>query len=194
MSLPQPYASIKLLDLTPFGYYGNTAQIAHIFETHPMIRTALEIGSWIGVGSTFHIGNLLKERGGKLYAVDTWLGSSTQQPGREHYEPFLKEMYQLFLSNMIHLELTDVVVPIRMRSLEAAKALNVTPDLIYIDGEHTYDAVYEDMTAWYPFVQKRGILCGDDWTWESVKKAVVRFAEDHQLKIAYLDNFWLIQE
>jgi hypothetical protein len=189
MSLPQPYASIQLLDSYPFAYYGNQKEITYLFDTYP-IQTALEIGSWIGGGSTAHMASLLKERHGKLYSVDTWLGNSTQQPGRVHYQPILKHVFHQFLSNMVHWGFTDVVIPIRMRSLEAAQALNVTPDLIYIDGEHTFDAVYADMTAWYPFVEGRGILCGDDWTWESVRKAVERFAEERTLTLASSGNFW----
>jgi hypothetical protein len=77
-----------------------------------------------------------------------------------------------------------------MKSVEASKALHVKPDLVYIDGEHTTEAVYEDLKAWYPLVQGHGILCGDDWSWDSVKKAVERFAREKQLTIEASGNFW----
>jgi predicted O-methyltransferase YrrM len=192
-SLPEPYASTKILPEYPFGYYNNNAQIAKLIE-QPQVRTVLEVGSWIGGGSTRHIGNVLKLKGGTLYAVDTWLGSSTQQPGEPHYQPILSQVYEQFLSNMIHWGLAQTVVPIRMDSLTAAKTLNVQPDLIYIDGEHTTEAVYADLVAWYPFVEEKGIFCGDDWGWSTVQAAVIQFAQEKGKKIQASGNFWLLTD
>ena len=48
-------------------------------------------------------------------------------------------------------------------------------DLVYIDGDHTYDSVVKDLAAWYPKVKKGGIICGDDINWPGVKKAVDEF-------------------
>ena len=95
---------------------------------------------------------------------------------------------------MIHWNLTEIVIPIRMKSREAAQALNVRPDLIYIDAEHTTEAVYEDLTAWYPFVENHGILCGDDWGWESVRIAVQKFAAEKSKQIYASGNFWYLYD
>lgn len=191
--LPEPYGSVQVLKEEPFGYYDNGCQINDIFEKND-IRVVVEIGSWIGGGSTRHMGDLLKNRQGTLYAVDTWLGNLEQQPGREFYQPILTYVYQQFLSNMIHWNLTDVVVPYRMKSVEAAKTLQVRPDLIYIDGEHTIEAVYEDLVSWHPFVKDSGVLCGDDWTWETVRIAVARFAAEKNLAIEASGNFWRLHK
>ena len=191
--LPEPYASIKVLSEYSFGWYANAQEIENLFSQHE-INVVIEVGSWIGGGSTKHIGELLKSRRGKLYAVDTWLGNVTQQPGQCHFQDILPKVYQQFLSNMVHWDLTDVVVPIRMKSLEAAKALRVKPDLIYIDADHSTEAVYQDLTAWYPFVKKGGILCGDDWTWDSVRAAVEKFAAEKRKKIYASGNFWRLYD
>lgn len=132
-SLPEPYASLEVLPEYPFGYYWNAPDIEELFAKHD-IKLVVEVGSWIGGGSTRHFGNLLKGKQGKIYAIDTWLGSSTQQPGEVHYQEILPRVYEQFLSNMIHWDLTNVVIPVRMTSLEAAKVLNVKPDLVYTDG------------------------------------------------------------
>ncbi|MEI8365436.1 MAG: class I SAM-dependent methyltransferase [Parachlamydiaceae bacterium] len=192
-TLEEPYASTELIPEYPFGYYLNAPQIHQLFRQHD-IHVVVEVGSWIGGGSTRHMGNLLKEKGGLLYAVDTWLGSSTQQPGQEHYQPILSQVYQQFLSNMIHWDLTHCVIPVRMDSLLASQTLQVQPDLIYIDGEHTTDAVYADLCAWYPFVEHHGILCGDDWTWASVKVAVKQFAREKGKQIIASGNFWCLSD
>lgn len=202
--LPQPYSLIKILPEYHFsGYFLNESQLSEIFSKND-IRVVLEVGSWIGGGSTKYMGELLKQKKGTqkkgkqkkflLYAVDHWLGSSTQQPNEVHWQSVLDCVYQQFLSNMIHWKLTDVVIPCRMKSQEAAASLNVVPDLIYIDGEHTTEAVIEDLKLWYPFVKNRGILCGDDWIWDSVRIAVTIFATENNLDIEASGNFWRLHE
>jgi hypothetical protein len=190
--LQEPYASVPLMPEYPFGYYCNQQQIEELFKKHE-IRVVIEVGSWLGGGSTRHMAEMLVKNKGVLYAVDTWLGSSTQQPGQMHFQPILKLAYPQFLSNMIHWNLTDVVIPLHMRSVEAAQILKVQPDLIYIDGEHTKEAVYEDLTAWYPFVKDHGILCGDDWCWDSVRAAVEQFAAENELTIVSSGNLWQLE-
>ena len=45
-------------------------------------------------------------------------------------------------------------------------------DLIYIDGDHTYEGVMKDLRAWWPKVShEKGLIAGDDITWGGVKAA-----------------------
>jgi predicted O-methyltransferase YrrM len=37
-------------------------------------------------------------------------------------------------------------------------------DFIYIDGNHSYDAVKDDLTKWYPKLKKGGLIAGDDYS------------------------------
>jgi hypothetical protein len=39
----------------------------------------LEIGSWIGNGSTITLGEFAKKSGGILYCVDTWAGAAVEK-------------------------------------------------------------------------------------------------------------------
>jgi hypothetical protein len=36
-------------------------------------------------------------------------------------------------------------------------------DFVYLDANHRYDAVREDLHAWWPKVRKGGMLAGDDY-------------------------------
>ncbi len=40
---------------------------------------------------------------------------------------------------------------------------NNSLDLIFIDGNHTYKYVLEDLENYYPKLKKDGIICGDDF-------------------------------
>jgi len=172
-------------------YYSNAKEIEEIFQTH-QITKALEVGSFLGTGSTAHIGQLLQSRkGSNLFAVDHWLGSYNHQEGLNAYDPILPLLYDQFLSNMIHLKLTNVVIPIRMESVAAAQYLNELFDFIYIDAEHLEEFVYNDLVAWYPHLKENGVFCGDDWgTSEDVRIAVTRFANENNLELIHTSNFW----
>ena len=185
-----PYSGVELLPFNDHGWYGNGPNIARLFQKHP-IRVVVEIGSWMG-SSTRHLASMVPE-GGMVYAVDHWLGSSEHIGGQER--PYLHTLYQQFLSNVIHAKLTDKITPVRMDSVSAARALHhVVPDLIYLDGSHEYEAVYADLTAWFPFVKGHGVLCGDDWWWGTTREAIVQFAKERNLRTIVEANFWYFEE
>jgi predicted O-methyltransferase YrrM len=178
-----PYKGFEVLPFDPQGWYAHTHRMEKVFKEHK-IQVVVEIGSWLGK-STRHIATLLP-KGGKVYAVDHWEGSPEHQNNER-----LTNLYHQFLSNVIHAGLTDKIVPVKMDSLSAAKQLEGTKvDLVYIDGAHETEPVLKDLNAWYPFVKGHGVICGDDWRWESVAKAVTIFAKENNLKIYHKKSFW----
>jgi predicted O-methyltransferase YrrM len=77
----------------------------------------------------------------------------------------------------------------RSRSVEAASAFaDDALDWVYIDGDHTYEAVKADLEAYYRTVKPGGYLAGDDyglagWWGDGVTRAVDEFAANAQLTI-----------
>jgi hypothetical protein len=52
----------------------------------------------------------------------------------------------------------------RMTSVDAAAAvIDYTMDFVYVDARHDYDAVMEDLNAWYSKVRPGGIFAGHDY-------------------------------
>jgi hypothetical protein len=180
--LPKPYNELKtVLPYDEHGWYANKRPMKQLIRDYD-VKVVIEVGSWLGQ-STRHIAGLLPQEG-KVYAVDHWQGSLEHQPGQATHGKDLRLLYDQFLSNVIHAKLTDKIVPVRMPSVEAAKALtDVKPDLVYIDASHEFEPVYQDLTAWFPYVKGHGILCGDDWAYPEVQKAVEKFAGENGLKI-----------
>ncbi len=108
----------------------------------------IEVGSWKGYSASF-LGQVAKECGGHLYCVDPWV----------------KSPLDLFWDNMKALRLTDHVHPLMMRSAEAASIIdNHRADLVFIDADHMYPSVREDIMLWRRKVRSGGILCGHDGT------------------------------
>lgn len=67
-------------------------------------------------------------------------------------------------------------------------------DLVYIDGDHSTEAVYNDMATWYPKLKTNGLLFGDDFGWATVKSAVVEFCAKNKISLQILKNKWLIEK
>jgi Methyltransferase domain len=87
------------------------------------------------------------------------------------------------------------VVVHRLPSLGAATIFaDATFDWIYVDGDHSYEAVKSDLTAWFAKLMVGGWLAGDDYDWRdekgdlSVKRAVDEFISEHGLAPADVQN------
>lgn len=186
--MSEPYISTRTMPVYNHGWFSYENQITldkFFLEMKP--QTVIEVGTWLG-SSAIHMAKLL-EKGGKLYAVDTWLGSE-EHMNHPDFKVLLPNLYLQFLSNVKHHGVATKIIPIRMSSLEAAFALDTIADIIYIDASHDTENVYKDLLAWYPHVRQGGILCGDDWGWNSVSKGVQLAAEELGQTIHFLGNFW----
>ncbi len=59
-------------------------------------------------------------------------------------------------------------------------------DFVYIDGNHYYEFVLEDLRNCYSRIRCDGVLCGDDFDWGEpdgfpVRRAVLDFLEERQI-------------
>ena len=180
-----PYDLINSLPFDGSGFFINQKPLDELLKSRPFYK-AVEIGSWLGMSTRFIAQRLAPE--GKLYAIDTWKGTSGETWHEQ--DARLSYLYQLFLSNVKHEQLTDIIIPVRMESLEAAMALNIKADLIYIDAAHDTKSVFNDIIAWYPHLEPDGIMCGDDWEWETVKIAVTSAAQILGKQVYSEGYFW----
>ncbi len=65
---------------------------------------------------------------------------------------------------------------IRDTSVNAASLFeDESLDCIFIDGDHRYEPVLQDLAAWFPKLRKGGLMVGDDYWMEPVSKAVNHF-------------------
>ncbi len=185
------YEKIEVLPYFCQGW--NTYE--HIFDpllAENKFKTVIEVGVFLGKWTTYVAKQL--PPGSKFFAIDRW--ESTEELRRSVDNDWLTNMYHQFLSNMIHSGLTDIVIPVKMDSLEAAKKfkeLNIKADLIYIDAAHDFVSVYRDLNAWFPMLAENGMFCGDDWHWGGVQTAVKGFAEKKGFKIFIDGNFWKLK-
>jgi hypothetical protein len=67
--------------------------------------------------------------------------------------------------------------------------LDISFDMIYIDGDHSYDGVKSDLKSSFLKVKNGGLICGHDYVsskFEGVVRAVDEFCDNHNLEIKYL--------
>lgn len=193
-SLPEPYASTKLMEPNWHGWFpGENKKNLEIFIKKYKPKCVVELGSWMGVSTVF-MAQLLEDNA-LLYAVDDWTADTDIciQANAE-VRALLPTLYQQFLSNIIHAKLCEKIIPVRKKTLAAAKDLNVQADLIYVDASHDEESVYNDIINWYPKLNKNGIMCGDDWiSFASVRKAVTRAALFLGITVSSDGNFWYFE-
>ncbi len=184
--LPEPYYSLVELPFNPCDICRPKEPLKKLISAcKPKI--IVELGSWLGV-STCLMAALLPETG-KVYAVDHWFGPKGWE-NRSDFAHVLPTLYQGFLSNVKHLGFCHKIVPVRMTTVEASKALNVVPDLIYVDTDHEEEDVTRDILAWHPKLAPGGVMCGDDFNIPGVRKAVLNTAMELGQLVCFDDVLW----
>ncbi len=123
----------------------------------------VEVGSWLGKSTAYMAVEIVKSHKKiRFDAVDTWQGSPEaiiqhviDKYGVDAYEQFLKNLWNVL----------DVVIPIRLPSVHAARLYRDNSlDFVYIDADHRYEFVKQDILAWRPKIKKGGVIAGHDYT------------------------------
>ena len=96
----------------------------------------VEIGSFLGASATYLARGI--RRRGTLYCVDTWNNDAMDEPQRDTYEEFARNVA----------DLRHVIVPLKGKSEDIAREFNQRIDLLFIDGDHSYEACLADWCSW----------------------------------------------
>ena len=147
-------------------------------------RVVVELGSWLGLSAKFFLD---VAPNATVLCVDHWQGSREHQHVEE-WRSKLPILYETFLVNLW--EYRDRVIPIKRKTVEGLKvihSLGIHPDVVYIDASHEYkDVCWDVHTALELFPDS--IICGDDWSWSDVQKAVSEIASNFKKKVHIEDG------
>ena len=149
-----------------------------IYNTKLVTGVGAEIGVWKGDLSKVLLGQFPNRR---LIMVDAWDSI-----------PSSNGMMGCVLSDMIAAEAQaremtvpfgDRAIVIKASSMEASEEVpNCSLDYVFIDANHSYESVLQDLIAWEPKLRDGGLLSGHDYNglmekrgrW-GVKRAVMEF-------------------
>jgi MMP 1-O-methyltransferase len=106
----------------------------------------VEIGSWKGRSTAWLAAGAMRA-GRRVYAID---------PHRGSRENPMADTLSVFLDNMRRAGVSQAVEPLVMTSADAAAAWRDPVELLFIDGDHSDDAVMRDAELWLPRLVERG--------------------------------------
>jgi hypothetical protein len=196
-------ASVLPLDLHGWGS-DSPAFRELILRIKP--RLIVEVGTWKGA-SAIHMADIIAESGlsSQILCVDTWLGALefwTDTGDADRYRALKlrhgwPQVYYQFLANVCHRGHQPRIIPFPQTSATAAlwlRYFGITADLIYLDGSHEEDDVYGDCLGYWETLAPRGVMFGDDWSWDGVRLAVTRFAKEQGREVRFVADKWVLEK
>ena len=150
----------------------------------------------IGVEAGENSRNILRELNvNKIYLIDPWEEYEDYSDSEtERTQNKITETLNRCKRNLKKWK--DKVVYVREYSSKAADKVPMA-DFIYIDGNHEYDYVMEDLKKYYPKVKQGGIIAGHDICWQrgnAVIDAVRDFCEENNLVFHVSWEDWWIDK
>lgn len=184
------YLSEKLISRQyKFELFENRIQM--INELIPYGATIAEIGVFKGQFTL----EILKRNPKHLYLIDCWEnhtvisgdqdGNNVEHfPSGEQLYKDLKEQLKFYPNVSFHRQFSNDFLPLLKEN---------TLDAVYIDGDHSYEAVKRDLEMSYPKIKQFGWIMGHDYEMNyaktnnsyqfGVKQAVDEFCAKYDLKI-----------
>jgi hypothetical protein len=154
----------------------------------PGTQLIVEVGSWVGRSTRF-LADLAPNA--VIVAIDHWEGSP------EHHEDpelakALPHLYEAFLAESW--DYRARIIPVKMTSIEGLKRVaeaGLQPQLGYIDADHSYESVLNDiLTALDRFPESK--IAGDDYDWPGVKQALDQLTKERGIRVELNKTGWLI--
>jgi len=130
---------------------------------------------------------------GMIFAIDPFKGDYFCDNGQFH-DHFGEDVYHQFLSSVKDLIKNFKVIHLRTTLPELIRKPEKIqePDFIFLDGDHRYPVVKEDIQISKRFIKPGGIIAGHDYdnqTWPGVKQAVNEEFEHVEL----VETIWWVK-
>jgi predicted O-methyltransferase YrrM len=180
-SLPNGDTSgLKIEEALLIPGWMSAAELLWLAEHAQRAKEILEVGSYCGRSTRA----LAENTRGRVTAVDIWLPTDETESASDKVFSRLPDVGEDWLWNDFRthmLGLTNVHA-LRAQSVDAAAQVpdSVRFDMIFIDANHRYEDVRDDILAWRPKLTPGGLLCGHDYDkdapdgkgWQGVVRAV----------------------
>jgi hypothetical protein len=134
-------------------------ELGDVLNQQGLVGAGVEVGVFRG---EFSEQVLIKWHGKKLYLVDPWAFQSDYLDSWGGSDDAMERLLHCTL-NRLHRFRARIDV-IRKRSDQAAlRFADAVLDFVYIDANHSFSAVANDLQLWYPKIRTGGLLAGHDY-------------------------------
>lgn len=137
-----------------------------LYELSRDANIIAEIGSYIGASACCFGARVSESTTRKIICVDTWNNDAMSEGNRDTWAEFKKNTSSF----------SDFVVPVRGFSTDVIEQVRKSApslDLLFIDGDHSYEGVKADWEAYKDFLKPGSVVVFHDYGWaEGVKRIV----------------------
>jgi hypothetical protein len=149
-------------------------------------KVGVEVGVFEGAYT-----EVMARSGLTVYGVDPWL--VYEDYGTKAYQPVAEKRYQKTLRRLAPYKNVTIY---RETSLEALKHFeDESLDFVYIDANHQFKFIAEDLFEWWKKVKKGGIVAGHDYAYFKSRSPCggcqVREVVD-AYALSFHANFWVL--
>lgn len=177
MNLQIPITQMKAEGNWPLPWTSAIGLVDTIRNLGPSI-TGCELGTSYGFNLVYFLENL--DNISKVYAIDPYM-SYDDGPSGVVPQVIMDKVKSLFLINVEPHK--DKLIFLNEMSDTAHHSIpNGSLDYIFIDGDHSYQAVYKDVRNYFDKVKTGGIFAGHDFSWEGVTRAVNEFRVEKRIQ------------
>ncbi len=155
------------------------AELRWLAEQAQLHQRIVEVGSWLGRSAVALADNCP----GWVYCVDLWDGQLAPGISGGGWTP--EACYEAFKANVVGRR----VMTFRGTSASAAVLMQSQRfNMIFLDADHSYEAVKADIEAWRPLLAPGGLLCGHDFSeqYDGVRWAVRELLPNYHLGPGWL--------
>ena len=130
-----------------------------------------EIGSYFGASTSF-MAAAASLKGGHIHAVDTWQNTAmtADEPVQDTFEQFFENtlIYRHFITA-------------HRGQAAALKDRIPAVDMLFIDGDHSYEGAKADLLDYTPKIKPGGVLAMHDFNVDTVNRALYDVLKPDQL-------------
>ena len=165
-SSPLSFQTMKTIEYEPrldIPGWMKEIELRWLFEQATHMKSIVEVGSWMGRSTHALCSGCL----GRVFAVDHFRGSPSELNTNHHLAELIDiyPRFQFYVGDLPNLNV------LKLSSSNAVKCfIPASVDMVFLDGDHTINAIREDLRIWRPIPRK--LLCGHDWDIISVRQAV----------------------
>lgn len=168
-------------DLGIAGWFAdeNRANLERLIKVHK-VQSVIEIGSFLGLSAVW-----FARRVNEVTCVDRWFEPAIEANDNNLVSTLARwelpnDFFPLFRDNVMRSGVWHKIRPVRGGSTEMHEQAHPV-DLVYIDGDHSYEGCKRDLELYGPKARK--IICGDDYVVRDgfgVIEAVTEMLPHHQ--------------